>query len=434
MRVTACARTLHLSAIACFVLFGYAATAAAYDAQVTWSPVTGAAGYKVYVRQDSAAYGAGIDAHAGTPDGDGNLNYIATGLPLDVTNYFCVTSYNSGGTESVLSNELSVIMHGTATPTATPSQTATPTSTVTPTRTASASATATRTSSPTLTAIATATQTRTPTPSQTPTLTWTPTRTLTATATGTRTLTRTPSPSATATRTASPSGTATRTPTPTGTIQPSATATPTVTPTSLLGVDLGTGVGRPGGLACLPVALTLGQQQIAEIIDGLSFDTAQLSIGPCGINPAIGSGTAADKQLSASGIGTGTETVEIGGNMNPLPAGLLYTCEFAVSASAAIGSYVVTHASQAMDTNGSMLSDVAADAGQITVTSCTGDCDGDGQVTIGEVTKCINLFLGQPLCGMGNPASSCPVADANLDGQVSIGEVTQCVNRFLSGC
>lgn len=72
--------------------------------------------------------------------------------------------------------------------------------------------------------------------------------------------------------------------------------------------------------------------------------------------------------------------------------------------------------------------------GRIAVTTCTGDCDGDGQVTIGEVVKCINLFLGQPLCDTRDASLGCPVADSNLDGTVSIGEVVQCVNRFLSGC
>jgi len=55
-------------------------------------------------------------------------------------------------------------------------------------------------------------------------------------------------------------------------------------------------------------------------------------------------------------------------------------------------------------------------------------------VTIGEVIKCVNMFLGQPFCNPTNPALGCPVADANLNGSVSIGEVIQCVNRFLNGC
>lgn len=52
-----------------------------------------------------------------------------------------------------------------------------------------------------------------------------------------------------------------------------------------------------------------------------------------------------------------------------------------------------------------------------------GDCDGDGQVSIGEVQKAINMFLGTlaPACGV----------DCNGDGTVSIGEVQKVMNAFL---
>jgi len=58
-----------------------------------------------------------------------------------------------------------------------------------------------------------------------------------------------------------------------------------------------------------------------------------------------------------------------------------------------------------------------------------GDCDGDGSVSIGEVQKAINMFLGilSPGCGV----------DCNGDGTVSIGEVQKVINVFLglaAGC
>jgi PKD repeat protein len=55
--------------------------------------------------------------------------------------------------------------------------------------------------------------------------------------------------------------------------------------------------------------------------------------------------------------------------------------------------------------------------------SIPGDCDGDGQVSIGEVQKAINMFLGTlaPVCGV----------DCSGDGSVSIGEVQKVVNAFL---
>ena len=52
-----------------------------------------------------------------------------------------------------------------------------------------------------------------------------------------------------------------------------------------------------------------------------------------------------------------------------------------------------------------------------------GDCDSNGTVSIGEVQKAINMFLGTfaPGCGV----------DCNGDGTVSIGEVQKVINAFL---
>lgn len=52
-----------------------------------------------------------------------------------------------------------------------------------------------------------------------------------------------------------------------------------------------------------------------------------------------------------------------------------------------------------------------------------GDCNGDGQVFIGEVQKAINIFLGLLPTGCG--------ADCDGDGSISIGEVQKVINAFL---
>ncbi len=52
-----------------------------------------------------------------------------------------------------------------------------------------------------------------------------------------------------------------------------------------------------------------------------------------------------------------------------------------------------------------------------------GDCDGNGTVTIGEVQRAINMFLGAEPIGCG--------VDVNSNGSVSIGEVQQVINAFL---
>ena len=68
------------------------------------------------------------------------------------------------------------------------------------------------------------------------------------------------------------------------------------------------------------------------------------------------------------------------------------------------------------------------------MTNCAGDCDGSGAVSLGEVSRCVNLFLGQSLCSDTTPRLNCSVADADNGGSVSIGELIQCVQRFINGC
>ena len=52
-----------------------------------------------------------------------------------------------------------------------------------------------------------------------------------------------------------------------------------------------------------------------------------------------------------------------------------------------------------------------------------GDCDGNGTVSIGEVQKAINMFLGAQAPGCG--------VDCNGDGKINIGEVQKVINAFL---
>jgi hypothetical protein len=60
--------------------------------------------------------------------------------------------------------------------------------------------------------------------------------------------------------------------------------------------------------------------------------------------------------------------------------------------------------------------------------ACVGDCNGDGQVTIGELITGVNLVLGN----VG--ASSCAALDGNGDGSVVISELIQSVRFALNGC
>jgi len=59
---------------------------------------------------------------------------------------------------------------------------------------------------------------------------------------------------------------------------------------------------------------------------------------------------------------------------------------------------------------------------------CPGDCDGDGEVYVNEVTMGVRILAGQ------SPLSACPAADADGDGEVFVTDVTQAVVSLGMGC
>jgi hypothetical protein len=60
--------------------------------------------------------------------------------------------------------------------------------------------------------------------------------------------------------------------------------------------------------------------------------------------------------------------------------------------------------------------------------SCTGDCNGDGEVTINELISGVNIALGSA------PLSQCPAFDPSGDGSVAINELIAAVGAALEGC
>ena len=59
---------------------------------------------------------------------------------------------------------------------------------------------------------------------------------------------------------------------------------------------------------------------------------------------------------------------------------------------------------------------------------CVGDCNGNGEVTVDEIIKAVNIALGT------TPVDTCSASDANGDGMVTINEIIADVNSALSGC
>jgi len=61
-------------------------------------------------------------------------------------------------------------------------------------------------------------------------------------------------------------------------------------------------------------------------------------------------------------------------------------------------------------------------------TVCTGDCNGNSEVTVNELLTMVNIALGNAA------ASACAAGDTNADGQVTVSEIVTAVGRALSVC
>src|SRR5439155_1753736 len=153
------------------------AQAVTFTAMVQWQPSTspGVVGYHVYARTLTGTYGAPSNAGMPTLAGDGTMSSDVGGLDAAVGHAFTVTAYASDGTESALSNELTLPVQLTTTTTSSTTSTTRP-PTTTSTSSSSTSTSTTHTTSSTST---------TTTPPTTPTTTPPPTTTTTSSSTST---------------------------------------------------------------------------------------------------------------------------------------------------------------------------------------------------------------------------------------------------------
>src|SRR5437763_1868440 len=125
------------------------AQAVTFTAMVQWQPSTspGVVGYHVYARTLTGTYGAPINAGMPTLAGDGTMSSDVGGLDAAVGHAFTVTAYASDGTESALSNELTLPVQLTTTTTSSTTSTTrpptTPTTSSSPTTTTTSSSTST---------------------------------------------------------------------------------------------------------------------------------------------------------------------------------------------------------------------------------------------------------------------------------------------------
>src|SRR4030042_2740084 len=117
-------RKLALSFFLLFSILLFSKVGFAAQIRLAWDPNTesDAAGYKIYYGTSSKSYSGSVDV--------GNVtSYTLTGLKKGETKYIAITAYNTSGSESGYSSEVS----GVATETTLPVSQHTPTVTTTPT-------------------------------------------------------------------------------------------------------------------------------------------------------------------------------------------------------------------------------------------------------------------------------------------------------------
>jgi hypothetical protein len=142
----------------------------------------------------------------------------------------------------------------------------------------------------------------------------------------------------------------------------------------------GTAAGMAGETVSIPVSLTDGESEVVEAEIDITYDASQVRVGTsgadpdCTIAPALGAGTPAEKVLASSilsGPG-GMETLRLEltspTNSEPLPDGLLVTCNFAIDAAASPGGKTLAVAAVATDAAGAALTVISSD-GLISVVS-----------------------------------------------------------------
>lgn len=202
---------------------------------------------------------------------------------------------------------------------------------------------------------------------------------------------------------------------------PTSTPSPTPTPTPAAAVFPNPVGALPGGKACIIGEVAGGTP--ASLSNLLSYDSTVFSFFDARIRPSLGPGTVFDGMLQHTApacLGAQcTKRFDVTGSGPFLfPKGGLYTLRFDVAALAPYALYTLTGPPNAT----------------IRVTTCSGDCNGDNTLDVGELQACINHFLGKPLCDENLVARQCPSADLDANGQVSIGEVQLCVNHLLNNC
>lgn len=200
-------------------------------------------------------------------------------------------------------------------------------------------------------------------------------------------------------------------------------------------LSIGSAAGVPG--TDLAVTLTLSESAasivtIAPLV--IAFHPDVLALRRCEPNPAVSDG----KHLSTSMPVFDRINLVLAGDLVPLPDGDIIDCTFTISPSAVSGTstaltFEAAGGSDAefkdyalVGTDGAVvITDVPPTPG---ASGCTGDCNGDEQVSVDEILSLVSTALGL------QQGSVCSAGDRNGDGEITIDEILIAIRNALNGC
>jgi hypothetical protein len=193
-------------------------------------------------------------------------------------------------------------------------------------------------------------------------------------------------------------------------------------------------VGIPGGTANVEVALVPGDALVVGTQNDLGFDGAfGITRGECFINPAIGPGTEANKELQQNIL---TDPPRVRGivvsldSFGAIPEGLLYTCPFRVPADMPEGNYPITNDHAVASNAEGMQLPVSAGNCQIVVAAATPTATPTPPATPNAVATAgcpgsLAQFLAGSIASTGSPAPKVFISsngsNVNDPGYLTIG-------------
>ncbi len=154
-----------------------------------------------------------------------------------------------------------------------------------------------------------------------------------------------------------------------------------------------------------------------------SFSCAQVTTTSL---PAATRGVFYSQQLQASG-GQQPYTWSLAPGSAPLPSDLSLSPSGLIFGTPAVSGTFGFRVRVAAGGNCTADMDLALTINRGTA-SCTGDCDGSGDVTVNELITMVNIALGN------TPLSACTAGDADGSGDITINEIIAAVNNALNGC